>query len=92
MNCPACGSPLRERKTNTGALLLVCSRWPTCKVAGSPELLERMQVPVQRPEPVKLGEFVRQVAQLRIHQSKLRKAKTKEQREAVRLEALEALR
>lgn len=90
--CPTCGSPLREHTTKKGAVFLTCSRWPQCKVSGTPELMERVQADPEPEIPLHSGSFIRQVAQLRIHQSKLRKAKTAEEREAVRQSAREALK
>ena len=95
MNCPSCGSPLKEHISGKGVLFLVCSQWPKCRVSGTPELLERFEelrhTPMEQPEPIRLGEFVTKLAQMRIHQSNLRKAKTAEEREAVRKQALEAI-
>lgn len=90
MNCPACGSPLKERKTNTGVLLLVCSRWPACQIAGTPELLER-QRPVERPEPVHVGSFITELAQMKIAMAKL-PGKTNQERDAIRQQFLEILK
>lgn len=92
MNCPSCGSLLKEHQTRKSALFLVCSKWPKCKVSGTPELFERLQKPTERPEPIRLGAFVTGVAQLAIHHSRLKAAKTAEERERVRKQALEAIR
>jgi ssDNA-binding Zn-finger/Zn-ribbon topoisomerase 1 len=92
VKCPACGSELKERITGKGALFLICPRWPACKISGTPELLERFEKPPPVRGPVPLGSFITQVAQMRIHQSKLRKAKTAEERNAIRKQALEALK
>ena len=43
-------------------------------------------------DPVLLGAFVTKLAQMRIHQSKLNAAKTDDEREAVRKQALEAIK
>lgn len=95
MNCPACGSLLKEHKTAKSATFLVCSKWPTCRISGTPELLLQLEPkPVQprQDDPVPLGAFVTQVAQLRIHQAKLRRAKTQQERDTIRQQAMEALR
>lgn len=91
MTCPACGSPLREHTTGKGAVFRTCSRWPKCRISGTPELLERLQPPEEQ-KPIYIGSFIGQVAQLRIHQSRLKAAKTAEEREAVRKSAMEALK
>ena len=95
MNCPNCGSLLKEHTTGKGALFLVCTRWPACRTSGTPELMELFEElrkePMERPEPVPLGSFVVKLAQMRIHQSKLRQAKTAEERNTIRKQALEAL-
>lgn len=91
MHCPVCGSTLKEHKSPKGQVFLTCSKWPRCKVSGTPELLERIQTPMERPEPVRLGEFVVKLAQMRIHQSKLNAAKTAEEREVVRKQAAACL-
>lgn len=100
MNCPACGSPLKSHTSPKGQPFLTCSRWPRCRISGTPELMERIaaseelirRTPIQQPEPVHVGEFITKVAQMRIHQSKLRKARTAEERNTIRKQALEALK
>lgn len=98
MNCPLCGSPLKSHKSPKGVTFLTCVRWPSCRVSGTPELLERIGSerstlgPFELPEPLRLGGLIAGVAQLRIHQSKLKQAKTAEEREAVRKQAMEAIR
>lgn len=94
MNCPVCGSKLKDHTTAKGVLFRICSRWPKCHVSGTPELLERFEqlLTPDPPDAVPLGSFVVQAAQLRIHQSRLKRAKTAEEREAIRKQALEALR
>lgn len=91
MTCPACGSRLKEHTTGKGTKFLTCSRFPKCKISGTPELLDRLKQPPMR-EPIHIGSFITGVAQLRIHQSRLRAAKTAEEREAIRKQALEALK
>jgi ssDNA-binding Zn-finger/Zn-ribbon topoisomerase 1 len=44
------------------------------------------------PDPVPLGSFVVGVAQLAIHLSKLRRAKTAEERNTIRKQAMEAIK
>lgn len=81
--------------TAKGATLLTCSRWPKCGVSGTPALMAQFAkklVPMAQPEPVRLGSVIVQVAQMRIHQSKLRTAKTAAEREVIRKSALEALK
>lgn len=92
MTCPACGSPLREHTTGKGAVFQTCSRWPKCKISGTPELLERLQTQPEPEIPLHSGSFIVKVAQLRIHQSRLKAAKTPEERESVRKQALEAMK
>lgn len=92
MNCPACGSLLKEHQTAKSALFLVCSKWPKCRVSGTPELFERIQKPTERPEAVHMGAAFTGIAQLRIHQARLRKAKTAEERGLIRQQAMEALK
>ena len=92
MNCPTCGSPLNQGKTKKGAVFLTCSNWPRCKVSGTPELFEAFQKPAGVRGPVHIRESIVGVAQLAIHLSKLKQAKTKEDREAIRKQALEALK
>lgn len=41
MECPACGSGLRQRESRGGALFLLCSKWPECRIAGTPTLMNR---------------------------------------------------
>lgn len=89
--CPTCGSPLREHTTKKGAVFLTCSRWPACRVSGTPELLERVRAPDVKRDAVPLGSFIVQAAQLAIHVSRLRQAKTAEERAEIRRQALEAL-
>lgn len=91
MTCPACGSPLKEHTTAKGAVFRTCSRWPKCRISGTPELLERLQPPEEQ-KPIHIGTFVVQAAQLRIHQSRLKAAKTAEERELIRKQALEAMK
>lgn len=92
MNCPACGSLLKSRKSPKGQEFLTCSRWPHCKVSGTPELMERVRPPERTEIPIRIGNFIVQYAQLRIHQAKLKRAKTKQERDAVRQAAREALK
>lgn len=94
VNCPACGSPLKEHKTAKSAVFLVCSKWPTCRISGTPELMQQLEPkPVQprQDDPVPLRAFVTRFAQLKIYQCRLRAAKTAEEREVIRKQALEAL-
>lgn len=91
MNCPACGSLLKSRKSPKGQEFLTCSRWPHCKVSGTPELLERFRTPEEK-QPIHIGSFIGQVAQLRIHQSRLKAAQTKPERDAIRKQALDAMK
>lgn len=92
MNCPACGSLLKSHKSPKGQEFLTCSRWPHCKVSGTPELLERFQAEPAPEIPIRIGSFIGQVAQLAIHHSRLKRAKTAEERELVRKQALEAMK
>jgi ssDNA-binding Zn-finger/Zn-ribbon topoisomerase 1 len=97
MNCPACGSPLKETTTAKGATFLTCSKWPKCKVSGTPDVMQLFGVVHEPPgqsrkDPLPLGSFVTGLAQLRIHQAKLKRAKTAEERELVRKQALEVLK
>ena len=43
MECPACGSTLRQHETNKNVLFLVCSKWPACMISGTPTLMNRHQ-------------------------------------------------
>lgn len=92
MNCPACGSPMKEHVTEKGVLFKVCSRYPKCEVSGTPALMALLQKPEETCGPVHLGQFVVKYAQLRIHQSKLKQAKTAEEREIIRKSALETMK
>ena len=93
MNCPSCGSLLKEHKAPKGEPWLTCSNWPKCKISGTPELLERIR---KEPEPLRgpvhISESITGVAQLAIHLSKLRRAKTAEERNTIRKQALEAIK
>ena len=100
MNCPSCGSLLKEHKAPKGEPWLTCSNWPKCKISGTPALLELFgqvetelcRAPDDPPPPSHIGNIIVQVAQLRIHLSKLRRAKTAEERETIRKQALEAIK
>lgn len=97
MNCPACGSVLKETTTAKGATFLTCSKWPKCKVSGTPDVMQLFGVVHEPPgqsrkDPLPLGAFVTGLAQLRIHQAKLKRAKTAEERALVRKQALEVLK
>lgn len=100
MNCPTCGSILKEHQSPKGAVFLTCSQWPQCKVSGTPELLERFEQVSEESSrqtkpcrgPVPLGLVASGLAQLRIHQARLKRAKTAEERERIRKQALEAIR
>jgi ssDNA-binding Zn-finger/Zn-ribbon topoisomerase 1 len=97
MNCPACGSVLKETTTAKGATFLTCSKWPKCKVSGTPDVMQLFGVVHEPPgqsrkDPLPLGSFVTGLAQLRIHQAKLKRAKTKQERDAIRQSAREALK
>ncbi len=91
MTCPACGSKLKEHTTGKGTKFLTCARFPKCRISGTPELLDRLKPPATK-EPIHIGIFVTGVAQLAIHRSRLKAAKTKEEREAIRNSALEAFK
>lgn len=93
MNCPACNSPLRSNVTAKGATFLTCSKYPACGVSGTPVLLGMLEKDHQPlPGPVHIRESIVGVAQLAIHLSKLRRAKTAEERNTIRQQAMEALR
>jgi len=93
MNCPACGSKLKQHTTDKGVLFLVCTQYPKCSVSGTPELFEMMQKPTPSARGImKLGDLVRPLAQLRILQSKLKVATTTAEREAIQEQAQEILR
>ena len=92
MDCPKCGAELRERLTSKQIAFLVCTRWPECKVSGTPELLERFQGKLAPRGPVKLGSFIVPLANLRILQSQLKQAQTDGERESVREQARNLLR
>lgn len=93
MNCPSCGSLLKEHKAPKGEPWLTCSNWPKCKISGTPDLLKQFEkAPEPLRGPVHISESIVGVAQLAIHLSKLRRAKTKQERELVRQQALEAIK
>jgi ssDNA-binding Zn-finger/Zn-ribbon topoisomerase 1 len=97
MNCPTCGSLLKEHLSPKGQTFLTCSAWPKCKVSGTPDLLKLFGVvheppPEHRTDPVLAGKLIVGVAQLRIAQAKLKAAKTKAERDLIRQQTLEALR
>jgi ssDNA-binding Zn-finger/Zn-ribbon topoisomerase 1 len=94
MECPACGSTLQEKLTQKKVLFLVCPRWPTCKVSGTPELLARFRSDARREtsDPTSIGKIAPSLAALRILQSKLNQAKTDEERASIRDEAKALMR
>lgn len=72
--------------------------WAKLDVLERLEKLDPLRATKEQPEtvplgpgPVPLGAFITKLAQMRIHQSKLR-GKTAEEREAIRKQALEAIR
>ncbi len=91
MTCPACGSVLKEHTTGKGTKFLTCARFPKCRISGTPELLDRLKPPATK-EPIHIGSFITQVTQMRIHQSRLKAAQTKPERDAIRKQALEAMK
>jgi ssDNA-binding Zn-finger/Zn-ribbon topoisomerase 1 len=84
---------MRSHVTAKGATFLTCSKYPACGVSGTPDLLGLLEKP---PEPLRgpvhISESIVGVAQFAIHLSKLRRAKTAEERETIRKQALEAIR
>lgn len=91
-NCPKCGALLKERQTHTKAVFLVCTRWPHCKVSGTPDLLSLLEKPQADRDPIMpMGEYITMLAQLRILQSKMKNA-TAEERASIRQQAKELLK
>ena len=43
MDCPACGSGLKQHVTKKDVLFLLCSKWPKCNISGTPTLMNRFQ-------------------------------------------------
>ena len=86
MNCHQCGSPMHEKRSGKGEVFLVCTKWPACKSALTPDLAECLERKHTRPVrgPVKIGDVANPLARLRILQSQMKQAKTDEERDVIR--------
>lgn len=80
--CCICNGWFPEPELISNGSVTICNR-----CVHGPAAHEQLHSPVDTRYPIRLGSFVGQLAQLRIHQSKLSQAKTAEEREAIRKQA-----